>query len=135
MKQGQPFNISRVEGVIRIPLIMIKDRNISFAAKTLYGLLMRHSGSVGYCAVTQQKLADEMRVSRGLIKVIVASLRRRNYITMRSDGYHRPARYYFLWRDEFKVKKGSYQDALLDPELHTRIIKEALARARNKAKS
>jgi len=80
MKQGQTFNVSRVEGVIGIPLAMIKDRRLSFATEVLYGLLVKHSGSAGYCAVAQRKLAEEMGVSIILVRKAVAQLKRMKYI-------------------------------------------------------
>jgi len=125
MKQGQTFNVSRVEGVISIPSAMIKDRRLSFATEVLYGLLVKHSGSAGYCAVAQRKLAEEMGVSIILVRKAVAQLKRMKYIMAVQGGYHYPSRYYFLWRNEFKLRRDSIKGVLIDPDLHTRIIKAA----------
>jgi len=124
MKQGQPVNISKVECLARMPAAILKDRSMSFATKAVYSLLVKHSGSAGYCSVFQQQLAEEMGVSKGLVGKAIMILRRGKYITMVQGYYHNPCRYYFLWRREFKLKKGFQGYIELNPELHTKIIKE-----------
>ena len=124
MKQGQPINISKVECLARMPAVMIKDRSMSYATKAVYSLLVKHSGSAGYCSVFQQQLAEEMGVSVVLVRKAMTALRKGKYITSVQEHYHRPARYYFLWRKEFKLKKGFQGYIELNPELHTKIIKE-----------
>ena len=135
MKQGQPVNISKVECLAKMPAEMVKDRSMSFATKAVYSLLVKHSGSIGYCSVFQQKLAEEMGVSIVLIRKAISALRKGKYIMIVQGYYHKPNRYYFLWRDEFKIKKGFSQLSTLDPELHTRIIQEAAEVAKDEAKS
>lgn len=122
MKEGEPFDISKVWPEIRIPLGMIKDRSVSFCAKVTYGLLVMYSGAAGYCSVEQEKIARDMGVSKALVKKVIRVLKQKKYIMAKRQGYGRPAIYYFLWRNDFKLGTGGVNRININPEIHKNIL-------------
>lgn len=122
MKQGEPFDISKVWPEIRIPLGMINDRSVSFCAKVTYGLLVMYAGAVGYCSVEQEKIARDLGVSKPLVKKVIRILKQKKYIMTKRQGYGRPAIYYFLWRNDFKLGTGGVHRININPEIHKNIL-------------
>lgn len=122
MKQGEPFDISKVWPEVRIPLGMISDRSVSFCTKVTYGLLVMYSGTAGYCSVEQEKIARDLGVSKALVKKSVGILKRKKYIMTKRQGYGRPAIYYFLWRNDFRSKTGGVNRININPEIHKNIL-------------
>lgn len=122
MKQGEAFNISKVWPEVKIPLGMLRDRSISFCAKMIYGLLVRYAGSAGYCSVRQQKIAYDLDTSKALVKKGIKSLKDQKYIITKLQGTGKPAIYYFLWRNDFKLETGGVHRININPEIHKNIL-------------
>jgi len=122
MKEGEPFNISKIWPEIRIPLGMLKDREITFCAKVIYGLLMRYAGSAGYCSIYQDRISRDLQISKVLVKKNIKILKDQKYITTKLQGSGRPAIYYFLWRKEFRSSTGGVNRININPEVHKNIL-------------
>ena len=122
MKEGEPFNISKIWPEIRIPLGMLKNREITFCAKVIYGLLMKYAGSAGYCSVFQDRIARDLQISKILVKKDLKKLKDKKYIATKLQGRGQPAIYYFLWRKEFRSSTGGVNRININPEVHRNIL-------------
>ena len=122
MKEGEPFNISKIWQEIRIPLGMLRDKKITFCAKVIYGLLMKYAGSAGYCSVYQDRIARDLKISKILVKKNIKTLKDQKYITTKLQGTGLPAIYYFLWRKEFRSSTGGVNRININPEVHRNIL-------------
>lgn len=67
---------------IRIPSQLIRDRNLSFSAKVLYGEIARLCGDTGHCHATNAKLGDLLGVSTRSITRMIKDLNELEYINI-----------------------------------------------------
>jgi len=122
VKEGEAFNISKIWPEIRIPLGMLKDREVTFCAKVIYGLLVRYAGSAGYCSIYQDRISKDLQISKVLVKKNIKILRDQKYIATKLQGRGNPAIYYFLWRKEFRSSTGGVNRININPEVHKNIL-------------
>lgn len=67
-------------GFAAFPYLVMKDKNLSIGARMAYAFLLMYSWQEGSCFAGQEKLAEEMGVSRAQVQRYLYELRDTNYI-------------------------------------------------------
>ena len=70
---------------IEVPMIVLKDKEVSFTAKLLMGLIFTLSMQEGYCYASNKYLSILMKVSKRTVTAGITSLRQKNYIKVVSE--------------------------------------------------
>ncbi len=71
------------DNYIKIPIILLKDNNVSSSAKLLYGLLVLLAYQEGYCYANNSYLADKLNLGIRAITRHLKELSDNNYIKMK----------------------------------------------------
>lgn len=110
MEKFNPYG--KFAGVL-VPLWILVRIELSFPAKIMYGLLMKHAGKDGRCFPGEAKLAKEMGIVCGgkypeenatrSVRRYLTELVAHGLIETKQPGLHQTNRYFFLiheWMDE-----------------------------------
>ena len=70
------------DNYIKIPIILLEDKNISSSAKLLYGLLVLLTYQEGYCFANNVYLSNRLNIGTRAITRLLKELSDSNYIKM-----------------------------------------------------
>jgi len=71
------------EKYIKIPMVIVSDKNISNSAKILYGYVLLLSHLNGYCYATNRKLSKFLGTTSRTITKLIKELKDRDYIELK----------------------------------------------------
>ena len=84
---------------VKIPLFIIKDSNISFSGKILYGILLLLSYKTGYCFANNKFLSIIMGIGERRITALLKILKDNDYIFI--EYKHKFQRKIFINKEKF----------------------------------
>ena len=84
------------QGFTQIPNFVLKDKRLSFGARLTYTMLLSYAWQEGSCFPGQEKIAQDLGVSRQRISEFLQELRRAHYIDWKRRGLGRTNVYYIL---------------------------------------
>ncbi|MDF2231673.1 helix-turn-helix domain-containing protein [Albimonas sp. CAU 1670] len=81
------------KGFTQVPNAILRTRELSMGAKMAYAAMLSYKWNDGECFPGQQRLADDIGVSRQTVNEYVGELSRKGYISISKRGQGRPNRY------------------------------------------
>jgi DNA-binding transcriptional regulator LsrR (DeoR family) len=88
------------KGFTQVPNAVLRSRKLSMGAKMAYAALLSYAWQNDYCFPGQQRLADDIGVSRQTANEYLQELKAKNFVKITRKGQGRPNLY------ELKVTKG-----------------------------
>ena len=88
------------KGFTQVPNAILRTGKLSMGAKMTYAALLSYAWHDDFCFPGQQRLADDIGVSRQTANEYVQELKRKGYVAITRKGQGRPNIY------ELKVRKG-----------------------------
>lgn len=83
-------------GFTQLPNFIIKDKELSAWARLAYAVLLSYAWQEGSCFPGQQRIADDLGISRQYVSKALKELREHNYIDWKQQGLNKPNIYYIL---------------------------------------
>ena len=111
------------QGFTQIPNYVLRDKRLSFGARLTYSLLLSYAWQEGSCFPGQERIAQELGVSRQSVSRFLQELREAPYIDWERRGLGKTNVYYIL-DIEPDVKQGLHQvvkrssHLVVNPALH-----------------
>jgi len=108
LKEGQFFSPYKTFKGIFIPFSILEIKELHIMAKVVYGVLLYHARSKGYCKETkQQTLAGFIGISRNQLNLHLNTLEKHKLIYREKPKgveyqKHKTTCYYFYWHNSFK---------------------------------
>jgi len=94
-------------GFAAMPYLVMRDKTLSIGARMTYAFLLMYAWQEGSCFAGQEKLAEDMGVSRAQIQRYIYELRDTNYIEVERKDKRYNNTYVILDRKKpFKLKRG-----------------------------
>ena len=97
------------QGFTQIPNHILRDTRLSFGARLAYAMLLSYAWQEGSCFPGQERLAQDLGVSRRSASAFLRELREADYVSWRRRGLGRTNLYRIL-DIEADVKLASHQD-------------------------
>jgi len=124
IEDGQVYNPYKIFFGCYIPNWLMRTREVSPAAKLLWGLLVRHAGKDGICYPGYEILNKETGYGVDNIGKQIKELQNAKLIrVIKSSGkerlQHRNNRYEFIWNSDIIEKNDLYDNTGPDPEDNT----------------
>jgi biotin operon repressor len=88
------------KGFTQVPNAILRTSKLSMGAKMTYAALLSYAWHDNFCFPGQQRLADDIGVSRQTANEYVQEIKRKGYVAITRKGQGRPNVY------ELKVRKG-----------------------------
>lgn len=115
------LNQALKHGFAQIPRYVLCDHKLSFGARLTYAVLLSYAWQEGSCFPGQQRMSNDLGVTRQMINYYLVNLRRHKYIDWERRGLGKTNIYYILDYQpldfEADVKHSLHQD--VNPALHT----------------
>jgi hypothetical protein len=115
------LNQALKHGFTQIPRYVLCDHKLTFGARLTYAVLLSYAWQEESCFPGQQRIADNLGVTRQMINNYLSELRRHKYIDWERRGLGKTNVYYILdyqpLKIEADVKPTLHQD--VNPALHT----------------
>ncbi len=94
-------------GFAAFPYLVMRDKILSIGARMTYAFLLMYAWQEGSCFAGQEKLAEDMGISRAQIQRYIYELRDTNYIAVERKDKRYNNTYIILDRKKpFKLKRG-----------------------------
>ena len=74
---------------VKVPMVVLLDKNISSTTKLLMGLIVTLSMKDGFCYASNKYLSSLLKVSKRTITNSIAVLKEKNYIKVDNENYSR----------------------------------------------
>ena len=84
------------QGFTQIPNYVLLDRRLSFGARLTYTMLLSYAWQEGSCFPGQQRIAQDLGVSRQMVSQFLRELRGAGYIDWKRRGLGKTNVYYLL---------------------------------------
>jgi len=97
------------QGFTQIPRTVLKAKNLSMQAKTLYALLLDYAWQKNQCFPGQDRLANDLGVHRNTIQKYLIELREFKLISWNRRGFKQTNVYYILSLDSLKEQTSDTQ--------------------------
>jgi len=97
------------QGFTQIPNYVFKDKHLSFGARVTYGILLSYAWQEGSCFPGQERICQDLGVSRQSLNQFLRELRRAKYIDWRRRGLGKTNVYHIL-DVEADVKQALHLD-------------------------
>ena len=81
------------KGFTQVPNAVLRAKKISMGAKMTYAALLSYAWNDDYCFPGQQRLADDIGVSRQTANEYIQELKRKGYVNIIRKGQGRPNLY------------------------------------------
>ena len=88
------------KGFTQVPNAVLRSKKITMGAKMAYAALISYAWHNDYCFPGQQRLADDIGVSRQTANEYIQELKRKGFVNVTRKGQGRPNVY------ELKVRRG-----------------------------
>ena len=91
---GLPLALAFTEkGFTQVPNAVLRAKKLSMGAKMAYAALLSYAWNEDYCFPGQQRLADDIGVSRQTANEYIQELKRKGYVNIVRKGQGRPNLY------------------------------------------
>ena len=81
------------KGFTQVPNAILRSQKLSMGAKMAYAALLSYAWNEDYCFPGQQRLADDIGVSRQTANEYIQELKRKGYVNIVRKGQGRPNLY------------------------------------------
>lgn len=81
------------KGFTQVPNSILRSQRLSMGAKMAYAALLSYAWNEDYCFPGQQRLADDIGVSRQTANEYIQELKRKGYVNIVRKGQGRPNLY------------------------------------------
>jgi hypothetical protein len=102
-------NAALRQGFTQIPNYVLRDARLSFGARLTYTMLLSYAWQEGSCFPGQERICQDLGVSRQSIAQFLRELRRARYIAWKRRGLGKTNVYYIL-DVEADVKQALHPD-------------------------
>ena len=97
------LNESLKHGFTQLPRFVLKDKKLSFGARLTYAVLLSYAWQEDSCFPGQDKMANDLGVSRQAINGYLTELKDNNYINWERRGLGKTNVYYILDYKPLKI--------------------------------
>lgn len=88
------------KGFTQVPNAILRSKKLSMGAKLTYAALLSYAWSNDFCFPGQQRLADDIGVTRQTANEYIGELKKKGFVNVKRKGQGRTNIY------ELKVRKG-----------------------------
>ena len=97
------LNKALKQGFTQLPRFVLKDKRLSFGARLTYAVLLSYAWQEDSCFPGQNKMANDLGVSRQAINGYLIELKDNNYISWERRGLGKTNIYYILDYKPLKI--------------------------------
>src|ERR1043165_7623633 len=91
-------------GYTRVPNFLLETRSISPGAKFAYAILLKYAYEKDFCFPGQERMAEDMGVTRQSVNTYVKELQKARYIDVKRKGQGRPNTYFLNLTGDGKIR-------------------------------
>ena len=97
------LNEALKQGFTQLPRFVLKDKRLSFGARLTYAVLLSYAWQEESCFPGQDKMSNDLGVSRQAINGYLIELKENNYINWERRGLGKTNIYYILDYQPIKI--------------------------------
>lgn len=97
------LNQALKHGFTQLPNYVLRDRRLSIGARLAYAVLLSYAWQEGSCFPGQDRMADDLGVSRRMLLRYLDELKRRRYVDWKRRGLNKTNVYYILDYQPFEA--------------------------------
>ena len=101
-------------GFAAFPYLVMKDNELSVGGRLTYAFLLMYAWQEGSCFASQQKLAEDMGISRAQVQRYLYELREAKYIKIQRKDKRFNNTYTILGKRPSKLRRKKKVQVLLD---------------------
>ena len=91
-------------GYTRVPNFLLETRSLSPGAKMAYAILLKYGYEKDFCFPGQDRMAEDMGVTRQSVNTYVKELQKAKYIDVKRKGQGRPNTYFLNLTGDGKIR-------------------------------